>query len=128
MEGQGEQQQQQQQQQQEQLQQLRQQIVDGERTISMRWEQFQHETDTDVRRALQHEKTALQQQITALVQHLLRKGARLHPFPSSMHHLHSSLSMLEQTCMSSDYLANNQAPQLGHDCRRRGATLHVVGT
>jgi hypothetical protein len=77
---------------------------------------------------LQHEKTALQQQITALVQHLLRKGARLHPFPSSMHHLHSSLSMLEQTCMSSDYLANNQAPQLGHDCRRRGATLHVVGT
>jgi len=40
----------------------------------------------------------------------------------------SLLSMLEQTCMSSDYLANNQAPQLVHDCRRRGATLHVVDT
>jgi len=149
MEGQGEQQQQQQQQQQEQLQQLRQQIVDGERTISMLREQFQQETDTDVRRALQQqvtakeqrvtalqqEVTALQQEVSALVQlvtakelHLLAKGTRLHPFPSSMHHLHSSLSMLEQTCMSSDYLANNQAPQLGHDCRRRGATLHVVGT
>jgi len=135
MEGQGEQQQQQQQQQQEQLQQLRQQIVDGERTISMLREQFQREMDVDIRRALQHEKTALQQgitakeqQITAKEQLLLRKGTLLHPFPSSMHHLHSSLSMLEQTCMSSDYLANNQAPQLGHDCRRRGATLHVVGT
>jgi predicted RNase H-like nuclease (RuvC/YqgF family) len=156
MEGQGEQQQQQQQQQQEQLQQLRQQIVDGERTISMLREQFQQETDTDVRRALQQQVTAKEQRVTALQQEvtakeqqvsakeqqvsakeqlvtakelqLLRKGTRLHPFPSSMHHLHLSLSMLEQTCMSSDYLANNQAPQLGHDCRRRGATLHVVGT
>jgi len=121
MEGQGEQQQ-------EQLQQLRQQTVDENRTLSMLREQFQRETDADIRRALQHEKTALQQGITAKEQLLLRKGTLLHPFPSSMHHLHSLLSMLEQTCMSSDYLANNQAPQLGHDCRRRGATLHVVDT
>jgi len=142
MEGQGEQQQQQQQQQQEQLQQLRQQIVDGERTISMLREQFQRETEADTKKALQQQVTAKEQRVTALQQevtakeqlvtakelHLLRKGTRLHPFPSSMHHLHLSLSMLEQTCMSSDYLANNQAPQLGHDCRRRGATLHVVGT
>jgi len=93
MEGQGEQQQQQQQQQQEQLQQLRQQIVDGERTISMLREQFQRETEADTKKALQQQVTAkeqrvtaLQQQVTALVQHLLRKGTRLHPFPSSMHH------------------------------------------
>jgi len=79
MEGQGEQQQ-------EQLQQLRQQTVDENRTLSMLREQFQRETDADIRRALQHEKTALQQGITAKEQHLLREGTLLHPFSSSMHH------------------------------------------